>query len=433
MKTNYKNALVAILMLVTLGLTAQNRKLDNFRQPDKNGLNVFESPKDTVSTFNGVKVRIGGSSTIQFQALDHENANPTTVNPDNGANEQLFTLKEIGSNFNLATANLDIDVVLYDGVRMHLRTYLSSRHHTEPYVKGGYFQIDKLEFVGEGFMEDFMKYATIKIGHMENNYGDAHFRRTDNAQAIYNPFVGNLIMDSFTTEVGAELYYQRNGFIGMVGLTNGKLNQSVNKKGNNTGGASFLAKLGYDKQINSDFRFRLTGSMYNTGSVQSSYLYSADRTGSRYYGVMILDGADDNFRSGRYNPNLKNQITAVMFNPFLKYKNLEFFGTIENATGKATSEAEKRTAKQYAGELIYRFGNTENLYVGTRYNKLDSEESNGSNVKISRFQVSGGWFMTENILLKAEYVNQKYDGYSNESAFGKGKFNGFIAEAVISF
>ena len=118
--------------------------------------------------------------------------------------------------------------MLYDGVRMHLRTYLSSRHHPEPYVKGGYFQIDKLDFISEGFMEDFMKHATIKIGHMENNYGDAHFRRSDNAQAIFNPFVGNLIMDSFTTEVGAELYYQcDSGFLGMVGFSNGKLNQNV--------------------------------------------------------------------------------------------------------------------------------------------------------------------------------------------------------------
>ena len=135
---------------------------------------------------------------------------------------------------------------------MHLRTYLSSQHHTESYVKGGYIQIDKLEFIREGFMENFMKYATIKIGHMENNYGDGHFRRSDNAQTIHNPFVGNLIMDAFTTEVGAELYYQKNGFISMIGFSNGKLNQDVANP--DSGGASFLAKLGYDKQINEDFR-----------------------------------------------------------------------------------------------------------------------------------------------------------------------------------
>ncbi len=191
---------LAKLVLLVMVLTSINgfsqkskRDLDNYRSPDKRGINVFEDAKDTVTTkFDGVYVRMGGASTLQYQSLSHSNSG-------------VVPLKEIGGNFNLAAANLDMDVVLGEGLRMHLRTYLSSRHHPEPYVKGGYIQIDKLDFIKEGFMENFMKYATVKIGHMENNYGDAHFRRTDNAQALYNPFVGNLIMDAFTTEVGAEL------------------------------------------------------------------------------------------------------------------------------------------------------------------------------------------------------------------------------------
>ncbi len=435
MKTILKNYAMALLLLLGVSMYAQknNRSLDNYREPDKNGINVFESPKDTISTFDNVKVRIGGSSTLQYQALDHSNLNPTVI--VEGAPATPYALKKIGYNFNLATANLDLDVALYDGIRMHLRTYLSSRHHPEPYVKGGYFQIDKLDFIKEGFLENFMKYATIKIGHMENNYGDAHFRRTDNAQAIYNPFVGNLIMDAFTTEVGAELYLRKNGFIGMIGMANGKLNQSINKSADGTtGGASLLAKLGYDKQINDDLRFRLTGSLYNTGYVPNSYLYSADRAGSRYYGVMIpATATSDNFRSGRYDPALKNQITAIMINPFIKYKGLEFFGTIETANGKGNAEAEERKANQFAGELIYRFGNTENFYIGSRYNKVDSEDVSGNDVEISRFQVAGGWFLTRNILLKVEYVNQKYDGFMDASNFSDGKFKGLMAEAVISF
>ncbi|WP_142786284.1 hypothetical protein [Changchengzhania lutea] len=421
MKTILKKSILLGIILTGFSFYAQNRSLDNYREPDQRGINVFEAPKDTLSTFSDVKVRVGGSSTLQYQSIDHENS---------GA----VALKEIGGNFNLATANLDLDVALYDGVRMHLRTYLSSRHHPEPYVKGGYFQIDKLDFISEGFMSGFMKHATIKIGHMENNYGDAHFRRSDNSQTIYNPFVGNLIMDSFTTEVGAELYYQcDSGFLGMVGFTNGKLNQAVDNP--DTGGASFLAKVGYDKQFNDDFRFRLTGSLYNTGAVRTSYLYSADRAGSRYYLVLEDEDASTsgNFRSGRYNPNLRNNITAIMFNPFIKFGGLEFFGTIESAKGKADSETEERTAKQFAGELIYRFGDSENFYLGTRYNKVDAEDANDGDIEISRFQIGAGWFMTKNILLKAEYVTQKHDGYGTASIFDKGKFNGLIAEAVISF
>ncbi|WP_053991505.1 hypothetical protein [Mangrovimonas sp. TPBH4] len=426
MKSIFTNSVVAVMLIGGLNGFAQknNRSLDNYREPDKAGINVFESPKDTISTFDGIRVRVGGSFALQFQALDHE---ASGVDVDGNA----LALAELGSNFNLATANLDLDVALADGVRMHLRTYLSSRHHPEPYVKGGYFQIDKLDFIKEGLLEDFMKHTTVRIGHMENNYGDAHFRRSDNAQAIYNPFVGNLIMDAFTTEVGAELYYRNSGFIGMVGFSNGKLNQSTVK--NDANGASFLAKLGYDNQVTDDLRLRLTGSLYNTGSVASSYLYSADRTGSRYYHVMQAEGADDNFRSGRYNPNFGNKVTAFMINPFVKYRGLEFFGTVEVANGRRNSEADRRSANQYAGELIYRFGSKENFYVGGRYNMVDAEDRSGDDVEISRFNFAAGWFMTNNILVKAEYVNQTYDGYATDNILHDGQFDGLMMEAVISF
>src|SRR5690606_6893082 len=198
---------------------------------------------------------------------------------------------------------------------------------------------------------------------------------------------------------------------------------------------SFLAKLGYDSMINDDLRVRLAVSVYHTNKSANAYLYSADRAGSRYYLVMEPEGATTsaNFTSGRFNPGLRNELTAFMVNPFVKYGGLEFFGTYERSSGKADAETDERSFSQYAGELIYRFGNSENVYVGGRYNYVDGEMMDGTDVNISRFNLAAGWFMTKNILAKLEYVNQKYEGFPTNDLRNGGKFDGVVVEAVISF
>lgn len=418
---------IAAVALFAIG-TAQAQQLQNWRSYDKNGVNVFEPKKDTTATFTEVKVKVGGAFALQFQGIKHENnADPNIVNGVN--TNELF---HIGNNFNLATANLDLDVALYDGVNLHLRTYLSSRHHPEPYVKGGYITIDKLDFIEKDFLKDIMQYTTIKVGHMENNYGDAHFRRSDNALAIYNPFVGNYIMDAFTTEVGAEVYYQRNGWLGMIGVTNGKLNQTASE---GTTSPSTMLKLGYDKQLTQDFRFRVTGSMYHTAHSARTYLYGGDRAGSRYYFVMENTAATskDQFLSGTVVPGFTNELTAFMVNPFVKYKGFEFFGMFETVSGKTNAETSTRNFTQLGSELLYRFGKTENFYIGGRYNKVSGELVNGDDIDVSRYNLGAGWFMTKNILAKLEYVNQKYDGYAPSNILHDGKFSGVVFEAVIGF
>lgn len=413
--------LFALAFIIGFSATMQAQILRNmsyYRAMDKTGLNVFEAPKVEGEEFDGVRIRIGGSNTLQFQALKQESNTP-------GYNE-------ITPNFNLATSNLDIDVQLHRGVRMHLRTYLSSRHRPEPYVKGGYLQIDRLDFISEGFMEEIMDKVTFKIGHMENNYGDAHFRRSDNAQAIFNPFVGNFLMDSFTTEVGGEIYYRTGPYMAMVSVTNGKLNQSTVKAapGAPVYKPVFIAKLGYDKQYDEALRVRLTGSLYTTAESGTNYLYTGDRAGARYYN--ILNNATTEFRNPRINPGFNHEITAIMINPFVKYNGLEFFGIFETSSGKAVTEPERRTFNQYAAELLYRFGETEDFYLGGRYNLVTGTTASRDEVEISRINVGGGWFMTKNILTKVEYVTQKYDGYTT-GFFNGGKFSGFMLEAVISF
>ena len=415
--------LIASLLVADFANAQSNRDLQYFTNPDKTGLNQFEAPFMTDIEFDGLNVRIGGANTLQFQGISHDN------DADN--------LPELENNFNLATSNLDFDVALANGLRMHLRTYLSSQHHPEAWVKGGYIQIDRLDFIAEDFAGKLMDNLRFKIGHMELNYGDTHFRRTDNGAAIHNPFVGNYIMDSFTTEVAGEVYYYSGPFFGMFGLSNGKLNQSTEASEFKTH-ATVYGKLGFDKQIDENLRFRLTGSILNISQSPSIYVYSGDRAGSRYYNV-ITPG---NFRSGRFAPSFTpgfgqpagvGEMTSIMINPFMKINGLEFFGVVESVSGQQKTEADTRNFTQLAGEVLYRFGASEDVYLGLRYNSVDGERGSGD-IEITRFNIGGGWFLTDNVLAKVEYVTQSYDGEGFDgSPFAGAEFNGINLEAVISF
>ncbi|MFP8487968.1 hypothetical protein ACKGJO_02625 [Gracilimonas sp. Q87] len=417
--------LVAVIMgAFSFSSQAQERNnIQYYTPPTKAGLNVFEAPFTTDVEFDGVYVRLGGSNTLQFQGLSHEN--------------DANNLSDLQSNFNLATSNLDFDVALAPGMRMHLRTYLSSQHHAEAWVKGGYLQIDNFDFIMEGFLAGLADNIRIKVGHMENNYGDTHFRRSDNGAAILNPFVGNYIMDSFTTEVGGEVYIYSGNVFGMIGLTNGKLNQSTNEETIKTK-PSFLTKIGYDSQVNDDLRFRLTGSLFRVSQSSSIYLYSGDRAGTRYYNVI----EPGNFRAGRFSPSfavsgrapggpIAGEMTAIMINPFVKFQGLEFFGVFESVTGQIDTEADSRTYTQLGAELLYRFGMDEDFYIGTRYNSVSGENTSNVDVDISRFNIGGGWFLTENVMTKVEYVKQSYDNFSGD--YAGAEFSGIMLEAVVSF
>ncbi len=401
-----------------------------WRPHDQTGINVFETSKvpDSIP-FEGPRVRFGAGFTQQFQKLEHET----------GSGIGLY---EMGAGFNLAQANLFMDIQLADGIRLDVTSYLSARHHNEYWVKGGYIQFDKLPFKGR-FFDKIMEVATIKIGHFEINYGDQHFRRTDGGNAIYNPFIENYIADAFSTEIGGEIYLQKNGLFGMVGVTNGTINSSIGKQAadinkDSAKNPAIFFKGGIDKSLSNGLRVRVTGSMYLNNKSQRNVLYAGDRTGSNYWGVMEVKGADlkANFASGRFAPGFTRNVQAMMLNTLLKYKGAEVFATYETAKGNAGNAVDptKRKMNQFAIEGVYRFGAKENVFLGARYNTVNCEMPGYTEkVDINRTAFSAGWFLTRNILLKGEIVNQKYNNFKVADIRNEGKFNGYAIEAVIGF
>lgn len=431
MKSHMRLFTIVASFLFALSVAAQRSPIDYFRPYDQDGVNMFEPAKQSTVPFDGVAVRVGGNFAQQYQMLSHSN----TVDLNRFPDAELYPLT---SGFNLATANLNLNVQLEDGIMLSLENYMSSRHHSEFWVKGGYIQVDKLPMFGNP--DWFTDLVRVKIGHMQINYGDQQFRRSDNGNAIYNPFVGNYIMDAFATEIGGEVYlFPSENLMATVGMTAGLIKGDVRDPNPDDledglqNSPSVYFKLAYDDQVTEDFRFRLSGSLYRNGNTTRNTLYGGDRAGGRFYEVMESAASQSDF-SGRLNPGFSNEITSFQINPFLKYKGLEFFGTYEVSSGKASSESDTRDMTQVAGELIYRFLPREQVYVGARYNTVSGQlRGIDDDISINRLELAAGWFATKNLLLKVAYVDQQYNDFPDGDIRAGGEFNGAMIEAVVGF
>ena len=443
-----------LLLVALLPLTASAQFYKEFygrpsywRPYDQRGINVFETTKDQdTMPFEGPRIRFGAGFTQQFQVLKHENS---ALN-----NQAANKLYPITPGFMTAQANLFTDIQLADGIHLNVTTYLSTRHHNEAWVKGGFIQFDKLPFKG-AFWDKLMDVTTIKVGHMEVNYGDAHFRRSDGGQTLYNPFMESYIMDAYATEIGGEVIVQKYGLFGVLAVTNGMIKGNVDSPaagivngeivdGNTARNPSLIVKAGVDKQITDKLRVRVSGSFYHNSSSAGSglTLYGGDRSGSNYQNVVEkwkdASGATQASTaiafSGRLNPGFSKKVDAVMLNGFVKAGGLEVFATFETAKGRTKTEKESRTAMQYAGDILYRFGKAENLYVGARYNAVEARLAGmADDVQVDRMAFAGGWFLTKNVLMKAEYVIQQYKDFPLSDYRSGGKFSGYVVEAVVGF
>ncbi len=409
---------------------ARPAEIQHYRPVDQRGINVFEAPKEAGVPYTGFKLNFGAAFTQQFQSLDHSN----TATPNVVAGVDQNELMEIGPGFNNEGANLYIDAQVARGIRVAMTSYLSSRHHNDTWVKDGYLLIDDSPFAIP-FLENVMKFTTVKFGHFEINYGDAHFRRTDNGNAMYNPFVGNYIMDAFTTEIGAEVYLRSRGVLAMASVTGGEVRGTVANP--DDGGLTFIGKLGFDRQLTPDLRVRLTGSTYNSPKSRANTLYGGDRAGSRYYFVLENTKATEStqFTSGLINPGFRYKVNAQVINPFIKYRGFELFGLAERARGRAKADTVERNWNQYAADAVLRFLPGDKLFVGARYNRAEGELANfaGGDVAVARTAFGAGWFITPNILMKTELVTQKYTNFPGTDIRSGGKFDGFVVEGVVAF
>ena len=438
----------------------------------------FEPEKDT-SAFKGKpEVSFATDLSFYYQGLSQNyipvtlpslNTTSPTVQPGVNLPTNGFTTKTgaqnaspIESGLILPTANFDIYAKVMSGFNVKLQTMLASHHHNDTYVKGGYATIDNLDFVTPGFLSEFMRNATIKIGVNDINYGDDQYRRTDNANVMRNPFINNLAVDGYLQGTHVELLYRIPSIssFAMIGITNGQANpQDVARTeyDNVAGTASsdrygVYGKIGFDNQLNDDLRFRITESVYFIEGSNRNDLYSSDKAGnvatsvfgadagaSMSTGWNIMSGyiktpATTKYPDGTYTSKSAADILASKTNLFLKYKDTEFYAMYEVADGVDVYDKEMKM-KHYAVDLVQRFYN-DKFWAAARYEnavvKYADVFNDFGDAELTQWQLGLGWFLSKNAVAKFEYINQEREKFSIYKD-GKASFDGFMINASLSF
>lgn len=371
--------------------------------------NIFETPKDT-SDFNGVELDWNVDLTFNFQGLQQNYGD------------------ELKDGLSLPTANLDLNAKVLSGFNVKLETMLSSHHHHETFVKGGYATIDNLDFVYKGFAKDFMDNATIKVGVNDINYGDAHFRRTDNADVMSNPFINNMGVEGYLQAGFLELLYRFpsiNAFA-LGGITNGEVNPDDVTAGDGKDAYSFYAKAGWDSQLSKDTRVRLSQSAFFVKDTTKNRLYMGDKAGNVPRKIFSSDDFGGVWNAvGGY-----RDLTATMTNLFVKKGSTEFFGLVEFADGKNQTN-EDFEMLHYSAEVVQRFGG-DKFYAAARYeNAVVEREGDSLDDELTQYQIGLGWLLSKNAIIKAEYIKQER---KNIASYGQdAEFDGYMISAGLSF
>ena len=432
----------------------------------------FEPEKDT-SAFKGKpEVSFATDLSFYYQGLSQNyipvtlpslNTTSPTVQPGVNLPTNGFTTKTgaqnaspIESGLILPTANFDIYAKVMSGFNVKLQTMLASHHHNDTYVKGGYATIDNLDFVTPGFLSEFMRNATIKIGVNDINYGDDQYRRTDNANVMRNPFINNMAVDGYLQGTHVEVLYRIPSIssFAMVGITNNQANPqdtTATVYNANSGTASsdryaLYGKIGFDRQIDDDTRFRLTESVYFVDGSNRTDLYSSDKAGDVVRSV--FGAATDSAQTAGWNAisayvmtangNIKTataaDILASKTNLFFKYKDTELYGMYERLDGKDVMNKDMKM-NHYAIDLVQRFNN-DKFWVAGRYENAVVEYADAFNdfgdAELTQYQATLGWFLSKNAVAKLEYIDQKREKFSIYKN-GDAEFKGFMVNASLSF
>lgn len=371
------------------------------------------------------------------QALDHENVFDIKGNP----------LPKLEPGFQNAFGDLGF-IARYgknEEIEVVFDMYLSSRNHpSQTYGNEGYIIMRGVpeNLQNLKFLTPILNKVDIKAGHMLVDFGDAAQHRSNNAIVQKNPLVGNFVIDPNIVSIGMQVSSKPGSRFGyLVGVSNGTTTEdwSVGR------GFAYNGKLIFYpvKGLRTSASYIATEQSDNptkSGGGSSMQMFSGNRSGERYAGVLgggqapggVFPQAGEKFSATQFDVTFDNNSPIKLYGHY-------GIAQDKDINGSAPGNPEEKW-NYYAADAVYNF--TPALYGAVRYSsantsKLGGADSDGS---VNRIQVGGGFWLTKNLLMKLEYVDQKYSGFSEGQIVNNGiqawrdpEFSGFISEVSFSF
>ncbi|HVR43417.1 MAG TPA: hypothetical protein VMS56_08215 [Thermoanaerobaculia bacterium] len=398
-------------------------------------------------------ILVAGSLAAQVQVADRENVKAwitldtvgtlQALEQKNAFNPAGNEYGELAPGFQTAFGNFGMigKFGRNEEIELVFNMYLSSRNHpSSTYGNEGYIILHGLPGDQPALFDRIFEKVDVKVGHFLLGYGDHHLRRTNNAAAQSNPLIGNFVIDPELVTIGGEIWSKPGRFNWLVGLSNGTTTEDF-AEGR---GTAYHAKLwAYPieplRTSISFFRADHSDNPPKANGGSHAQLFSGNRSGERYAAVWGGGQAP-----GQILPRGGKDLTAYQFDATWKDERpLELYaswGLTEDSDINGTMPGTLPEEWAYwAGDVVWRFN--PRIYAAARYSGAQAKMLAGtaSDGEVARLQVGGGYRLTENMLIKLEYVTQKLDGFvqgdviSNTQAWRQPEFSGPVMEVSFSF
>ncbi|XOV78053.1 MAG: hypothetical protein ACFHVJ_14015 [Aestuariibacter sp.] len=368
------------------------------------------------------------------------------------------------ANFLRLRANLELSFQITDHIRAYVDLAEEPNDFDNPNDVG--FTINQdfggidFELLGIGGVKSTNESLILSLG----NIGQSTFQFTgfqDGAASQSNPVIGNSPVDFATAESGAQLAYSQS--IDNHTITNWRVSGAIT---GSTFGETFKSNVGHN--------------LFLTGTIETSYGIDfginyqkanqggqVDISGSEIAGLEGLvtpgyrfgDGENYNFSSSAtssrethvgLSPGLELETLAlnVRYRPT---SNTTFIGRVgtakddfsfvdangditafQGATGGAVGIVRQDSEIDFYVLEATHYVLPEKLYVAARYaNSTNNSPGVSNEDTLDRIQLSAGYWLFDNTLIKFEYVNQNEE--ANSGGQIGGGFDGFSAEVAVRF